>query len=285
MTIDRILINDGQIDLRLGRWQDALGDVNACDSVICDPPYTSRVMIGYRSGSMVARGESVSKKGKPTITYDAVDAAMLDELAGFITRVAKQWAVCFNDHIGWRWLSDAFAPRGWYGFAPVIWVRPNGPARFQADGPTDSCEYVYVARPRRMPDDARSRPGHYLENISNHGFKSDAAPKKVVVGQKPIPLMRSLIRDYSRAGDLIVDPFGGGFTTAIACALEGRRCISCEMDPATFAKAVMRVRFELAGADLKQRQLSMLDRDVVRAEGLKQKRAKARDLFAPAVAK
>lgn len=53
--------------------------------------------------------------------------------------------------------------------------------------------------------------------------------------------MRELIRDYTRPGDLIVDPFAGGGTTLLAAAIEGRRCIGAELDPETYRKAVKRL--------------------------------------------
>ena len=62
-----------------------------------------------------------------------------------------------------------------------------------------------------------------------------------VMGAKPLGLMQAIIRDYTRPGDLVVDPFCGGGTTALACAIEGRRCITSEMDPVTFEKAKKRL--------------------------------------------
>jgi site-specific DNA-methyltransferase (adenine-specific) len=63
-----------------------------------------------------------------------------------------------------------------------------------------------------------------------------------IPGAKPLALMRALVRDYSRPGDLIVDPFAGGATTLLAAAMEGRRAIGAECDPETFAKAVKRLQ-------------------------------------------
>ncbi len=51
------------------------------------------------------------------------------------------------------------------------------------------------------------------------------------MGGKPLWLMRSLVRDYSRPGDLICDPCAGGGTTLLAAATEGRRAVGAEMDP------------------------------------------------------
>jgi adenine specific DNA methylase Mod len=63
-----------------------------------------------------------------------------------------------------------------------------------------------------------------------------------VVGGKPIDLMRAIVRDYSRVGDLVCDPCAGGATTLLAAVMEGRRAIGAEMDPATFDLAVERLR-------------------------------------------
>jgi ParB-like chromosome segregation protein Spo0J len=41
--------------------------------------------------------------------------------------------------------------------------------------------------------------------------------------QQPLPDMVLLVKTFSLDGDLVVDPFGGGFTTACACKQVGRR--------------------------------------------------------------
>lgn len=49
---------------------------------------------------------------------------------------------------------------------------------------------------------------------------------------KPVDLMRYLIRQTTDRDDVILDPFGGSGSTAVAAALEGRRCIIIEREPA-----------------------------------------------------
>ena len=48
--------------------------------------------------------------------------------------------------------------------------------------------------------------------------------------QQPIEEAERLVRYFTRPDDLVVDPCGGGFTTAVACRNLGRRCVSCDID-------------------------------------------------------
>ena len=52
-----------------------------------------------------------------------------------------------------------------------------------------------------------------------------------VVGGKPLALMAAIVRDYSRPGDLVCDPFVGSGTTALAALSEGRRFVGSEQKP------------------------------------------------------
>jgi DNA modification methylase len=47
--------------------------------------------------------------------------------------------------------------------------------------------------------------------------------------QKPLPLISYLIHKATHPGDVIVDPFAGSFTTAVAAKKLGRRCIAIEL--------------------------------------------------------
>jgi DNA modification methylase len=47
---------------------------------------------------------------------------------------------------------------------------------------------------------------------------------------KPVGLLASLIRNSTRRGDLVLDPFAGSGSTLLACELLGRRCAAVELD-------------------------------------------------------
>jgi ParB-like chromosome segregation protein Spo0J len=48
--------------------------------------------------------------------------------------------------------------------------------------------------------------------------------------QRPLEEVKRLVSYFSRSGDLVVDPCGGGFTTAIACSQLQRRFVGCDVD-------------------------------------------------------
>ena len=131
-------------------------------------------------------------------------------------------------------LADAaLSDRGRYVFAPLPCVISGMTVRLGGDGPSSESVSLVVARPRT----AEAAKWGTLP-----GFYKGPAEKCIVVGGKPLWLMRAIIRDYTRPGDLVVDPCAGGGTTLLAAVMEGRRAIGAEMDPATFDKAVARLR-------------------------------------------
>lgn len=62
--------------------------------------------------------------------------------------------------------------------------------------------------------------------------------------QKPLQLIMRLINYYTKEGDLILDPFMGSFTTAVACYKTGRRFIGAELDKEYFEKGMARLNAE-----------------------------------------
>jgi len=204
---------------RLGRWQDVLASVADCAAIITDGPYSART----HDGQSEARG---------ALAYAALSE---DDVRAFVASWAPRcrgWFVAMTDDVlapVWR---RSFADAGRYDFAPlpILQHRP----RLQGDGPSSSTVWMLVSRPRSSEWMGwGSLPGWY-----------EAPPEKNagVLGAKPLGLMRAIVRDYTRPDDLVVDPFCGSGTTALACAMEGRRCVTAEVDERTYDLAVKRLR-------------------------------------------
>ena len=65
--------------------------------------------------------------------------------------------------------------------------------------------------------------------------------------QQPLEEVEKLVNYFSKPGDLVVDPCGGGFTTAIACLRNHRRFIGCDIDKAAVVKGQERFDAERHG--------------------------------------
>jgi site-specific DNA-methyltransferase (adenine-specific) len=64
---------------------------------------------------------------------------------------------------------------------------------------------------------------------------------KVHITQKPLLLIKQLIQDFSNKDDLVLDPFSGSMTTAIACIATGRRYICIEKDQGYYENGLQRI--------------------------------------------
>lgn len=60
--------------------------------------------------------------------------------------------------------------------------------------------------------------------------------------QKPVKLLRRLIKNSTDAGALVIDPFMGSASTGEACLRTGRRFWGCELDPKFYQTAVNRIQ-------------------------------------------
>ena len=75
----------------------------------------------------------------------------------------------------------------------------------------------------------------YNENYDKNFYvakpsKSEKGDKNNHITVKPLALIEHLIKLFSKKGSLIVDPFLGSGTTALACKNTDRNCIGIELN-------------------------------------------------------
>lgn len=71
--------------------------------------------------------------------------------------------------------------------------------------------------------------------------KKEKGAKNTHITVKPIALMEHLVKLFSKKGALVLDPFVGSGTTAIACKNTNRKCIGCEINTEYYNIALERV--------------------------------------------
>jgi len=224
------------VDLRLGRWQDVLADVE-CDALITDPPYSERTHVAHGRDAAAAAAAAAKmpdpKKAPTPVPYACwSDDEMEAFLCSWHPRV-RGWISVITDHGLSRTVERVLQGAGRYVFAPIPIVEVGSRIRLAGDGPSSWTCWLIVARPKTR-DFQRwgTLPGAYIG--SGRGDREH-------IGGKDSGIMRAIVRDYSRPGDLVCDPCAGAATTLLAAAMEGRRAVGCEMDSETFAKAQKRI--------------------------------------------
>ncbi len=136
----------------------------------------------------------------------------------------------------------------------VTWFKPNAPPNLSCRYFTHSTETVlWAARSEEskhyfdydaMKAEGGGKQMRDLWQLSPPSKREKAFGKHPT--QKPLALLRRIIRAGSREGELIVDPFAGSSTTGLAAVSLGRRFIGIDTDEGYLRLSVKRYQ-ELAG--------------------------------------
>lgn len=226
---------DAEIELRQGRWQDVAADVIA-DTVICDPPYGAKTHAQTITTESRYDGASIAGIGPH---YEGWAASDVQAFVESWSPRCKGWIVSLTSHDLVPAWQAAHESVGRYVFQPLPCVMRGMSVRLCGDGPSSWAVYAVVARPS-------------TKEFSTWGTLDGAytgPPSREAGGGrgKPSWLMQALVRDYSRPGDLIVDPFAGWGSTCEAARALGRRSIGIDADAEALTEARRRLSRPIQG--------------------------------------
>ena len=215
---------DGRVTLHLGDCRDVLPRLEAVDAIVSDPPY------GMNYGAITG--------GRKPAGRFALNA----------------WKRADRHIVG----DDApFDPRHLLDFPVVVLFGGN---HFASRLPDARCWLVWDKRHGTPPDNNADfevawtnldRPGRMFSHLWRGLVR--AGEENVAIGggrlhpaQKPVALM-AWVLDYCRLAEdaIVVDPYIGSGTTAIAAIRAGYRFVGIEIDGACFDVARRRIEAEL----------------------------------------
>lgn len=191
--------------LILGDCVQVLDDLpaNSIDLTVTDPPY----LVNYRSRD----GRSIDGDQSGEWLKPAFDQ---------IFRVMKWDSICISFY-GWNRIDlfmDAWKSAGFIPVGHLVWQkRYASNARFVAY----SHEQAYILAKGRP-----QIPAHPLRDVQawdysgNRHHPTEKSPK----------ILEPLIQSFSKADDVVLDPFSGSASTAQAAMNTGRRFIAIEKD-------------------------------------------------------
>jgi hypothetical protein len=206
--------------------------------VITDPPYEAEAHTLQRRIKKHHGGGIYGVDDSPLV-FDAMTPELRVTVGAAIGRITRRWVLVFcqvEAVTAWR---DALTSDGSLKYKRAcIWVKPDGQPQLTGDRPGMGYESIVTAHaPGRSRWNAGGRVGvYYAMRNQDHGPRH--LRHQTV---KPMPLMESLIRDFTDPGDLIVDPFTGSGSTGVAAVRLGRRFIGWEVDEHFHAHAMRRL--------------------------------------------
>jgi DNA modification methylase len=158
-----------------------------------------------------------------------------------VANLGRRPYLALNHHVAALFEEIGFLLRG-----EIVWQKAQGAAGSCAWGswrsarnPTlrDVHEYVVVAskgsfRRQRLGEDTISRQDFLEATVSVWSIAPASARRIGHPAPFPVELPRRLIELYTFRGDLVLDPFMGSGSTAVAAVESGRHFVGYETEPA-----------------------------------------------------
>ena len=214
------------------------------DMVFTDPPYNVPIQ-GHVSGlGRSTHGEFAMASGEMS---RAEFTRFLSTYMGHLARFSTDGSIHFHC-MDWRHLREILAA-GDAAYTELkalcVWNKTNGGmgslyrskhemVLVYKNGAAPHINNVELGRHGRYRTNVWDYPG---VNTFRSGRDEDLALHPTV---KPVSLVADAIRDCSKRGSLVLDPFAGSGTTILAAERTGRRAAAIELDPRYVDTAIRR---------------------------------------------
>ena len=218
-----------------------LGDANelikkvpdkSVDLIVTDPPYETPDYNGKGSG--LAVGRKAYREIRDHQLYEGYDLSILNEFVRVMKKI-NIYLWCSKDQI-YKYL-DYFVEKRGCNFEILIWAKSN-PIPFCGRHFLKDKEYClyFWETGVQLNTTASNAKTVYLTPLNTADKKLYDHPTI-----KPLEIIENLIEVSSCGGGLILDPFVGSGTTAVAAKILGRHYIGFEINPGFHQIAIDRL--------------------------------------------
>jgi DNA modification methylase len=233
-------------DSRLAETFDGLLQGERADLVFTDPPYNVPID-GHVCGLGRIRHREFAM-GAGEMSAEAF-TAFLRQTLGHAAAACRDGAIAFVC-MDWRHMGELLAA-GQAVFSELknlcIWNKTNGG---MGSFYRSKHELVFVFKNGSAPHTntfGLGDSGRYRTNVWDYAGVNTLRPRRAEElamhpTVKPVALVAEAIKDCSRRGEIVVDPFAGSGTTLIAAEKTGRRARVIEFDPAYCDQIVRRFK-------------------------------------------
>ena len=226
----------GDATLYLGRCEDVLPTL-AVDHIVSDPPYEDELHKAF--GKKIDRNDGDhlprSVNMLTPLEFEGINGIRAD-VSSLCVAASSGWVILFTLAEGVRAWRDDLQAAGARWDTTCFWIKPDSAPRFNGQGPARGAECFVTcwAGTGYRVWNAGGKRGVYTHCV-NTGRQGEHPT------EKPLPLMQEILGDFTRAGQVVCDPFMGSGTTGVACLRMGRKFVGVEKDPKWFDLSCRRI--------------------------------------------
>jgi site-specific DNA-methyltransferase (adenine-specific)/modification methylase len=206
------------------------------DLILTDPPYN---LSPYSTGNIHMHWRKSFNNDVAEWDAGFDPAAVVEHFIRILKPTGNLFAFTSYNMLG-RW-HETFDPR-FDTFQFMVWHKTNPPPKLRRAGFLNSCELIACAWNKGHTwNFTRQRDMHnFIESPICQGAERVKDPAHPT--QKPLRVLRHILRLASRPGDLVFDPFMGVGSTGVAALQTGRCFFGIEIDERYLEAATARMR-------------------------------------------
>lgn len=230
--IDKYLLIHGDCMIRMHEIPD-----NSIDLILCDPPYN---IAKYSTGNMTFdwRSEINNNVAK----WDLVELSpvdLRDEFKRILSPTGNIFIFTGYNMIGkWHEVFD----KEFHTFQFMVWHKTNPVPNIRKSSFLNSCELIVCMWNKGHTWNflKQNRMHNFIEAPICMGHEKIRNPKHPT--QKPLSILKHIIKIASREQDLVLDMFMGVGSTGVAAIELNRRFIGIEIDEEYYRASVRRIK-------------------------------------------
>ena len=204
------------------------------DLIMTDPPYLIKDTHAGGRSRLARSIQPINDCLKENDLVSGMNPLVLPELVRVMKRI-NCYIWCNKAQI--PGYLDFFVDGLGCSFDMIVWWKTNPPPTFHNKYLSDKEYCLYFRKGGYcQPDSYEKAKTVYFQPINIYDKKDYPHPTI-----KPLNIIKNLIENSSRPGDLVLDPFLGSSTTAAACLELGRNYLGYEINQEYFGTAEKRI--------------------------------------------
>lgn len=128
----------------------------------------------------------------------------------------------------------------------LIWYKPNGLPTCTPNAISNTYEYVLLLKPDNV--ETVKVNSTFYRNVIVNNVNSGNPYADIHHAVMPLSFASELVREFTKENDIVLDPFSGMGTTAVACIRLKRKFIGFEICEEYYNKSKERVEREISAA-------------------------------------